>query len=68
MKDYKLKQRNLRDSHTLGWSSNWNTFKDRDEVKSERFAKTKKKMSLDFQKWVQRIFSRSSLKSDRNFT
>ncbi len=25
MKDYKLKQRNLRASHTLGWSWNWNT-------------------------------------------
>jgi hypothetical protein len=25
MKDYKLKQRNLRVSHTLGWSWNWNT-------------------------------------------
>ena len=24
MKDYKLKQRDLR-SHTLGWSWNWNT-------------------------------------------
>ncbi len=24
MKDYKLKQRNLRASHTLGWSWNWN--------------------------------------------
>jgi hypothetical protein len=23
-KDYKLKQRNLRASHTLGWSWNWN--------------------------------------------
>jgi hypothetical protein len=23
MKDYKLKQRNLRSSHTLGWSWNW---------------------------------------------
>ena len=27
MKDYKLKQRNLRASHTLGWSWNWNTFR-----------------------------------------
>jgi hypothetical protein len=25
MKDYKLKQRNLRASHTLGWSWKWNT-------------------------------------------
>ncbi len=25
MKDYKLKQRDLRSSHTLGWSWNWNT-------------------------------------------
>ena len=25
MKDYKLKLRNLHDSHTLGWSWNWNT-------------------------------------------
>jgi hypothetical protein len=25
MKDYKLKQRNLLVSHTLGWSWNWNT-------------------------------------------
>ena len=24
MKDYKLKQRDLRVSHTLGWSWNWN--------------------------------------------
>ena len=23
MKDYKLKQRNLRASHTLGWSKSW---------------------------------------------
>ena len=26
MKDYKLKLRKLRASHTLGWSWNWNTF------------------------------------------
>ena len=25
MKDYKIKLRNLRASHTLGWSWNWNT-------------------------------------------
>jgi hypothetical protein len=25
MKDCKLKLRDLRDSHTLGWSWNWNT-------------------------------------------
>jgi hypothetical protein len=25
MKDYKHKLRNLHDSHTLGWSWNWNT-------------------------------------------
>ena len=25
MKDYKLKLRKLRVSHTLGWSWNWNT-------------------------------------------
>jgi hypothetical protein len=25
MKDYKLKLRDLRVSHTLGWSWNWNT-------------------------------------------
>jgi hypothetical protein len=25
MKDYKLKLRDLRSSHTLGWSWNWNT-------------------------------------------
>jgi hypothetical protein len=31
MKDYKLKQRNLRASHTLGWSGT-GTPKDRDEV------------------------------------
>jgi hypothetical protein len=26
MKDYKLKRRNIRTSHTLGWSWNWSLF------------------------------------------
>jgi hypothetical protein len=35
MKDYKLKQRDLHASHTLGWAGDWNnhgTPQDRDEV------------------------------------
>jgi hypothetical protein len=34
MKDYKLKQRNLRASHTLGWSGNWNTLDFSNEEKA----------------------------------
>ncbi len=42
MKDYKLKQRNLRASHTLGWSWNWNTL---DLSKEEKAARRRWKYS-----------------------
>jgi hypothetical protein len=39
MKDYKLKQRNLRASHTLGWSWNWNTSRlDSSNFQKKKFA------------------------------
>ena len=64
MKDYKLKQRNLRASHTLGWS--WNFGKPPRERKKKKEKKRKKTVGWENGEAKKRIANLSKFTESYN--